>query len=122
MSSDEPGRLGPIPPQAPRGGIGSKLKAAAIDFGPVHRHRDFRLLFIGQSVTFLGSAVTYVAIPYQTYQLTHSSLLVGLLGAVELVPLLTSALIGGALADASTAAGWCSCASSPLPCCRACCS
>ncbi len=72
----------------------------SIDFGPVRRHRDFRLLFIGQSVTYLGSAVTYVAIPYQAYQLTHSSLVVGLLGAVELVPLLTSALIGGALADA----------------------
>ncbi len=44
--------------------------------------------------------VTYVALPYQTYQLTHSSLVVGLLGLAELAPLLIAALVGGALADA----------------------
>jgi MFS family permease len=48
----------------------------------------------------LGSMVTYVAIPYQAYQLTHSSLVVGLLSAVEFVPLLVVPLVGGALADA----------------------
>ena len=44
--------------------------------------------------------VTYVAIPYQVYELTGSSLLVGLLGLAELAPLLVTALVGGALADA----------------------
>ena len=99
MSLPEPDRLGPNPPQAPRG-FGGKLRSATLDIGPLRRHRDFRLLFIGQSVTYLGSTVTYVAIPYQTYHLTHSSLVVGLLGVVELVPLVTTALIGGAMADA----------------------
>ncbi|HYT25111.1 MAG TPA: MFS transporter, partial [Actinomycetota bacterium] len=42
----------------------------------------------------------YVAIPYQLFQLTRSSLAVGLLGIVELAPLLATALLGGALADA----------------------
>jgi MFS family permease len=42
---------------------------------------------------------TYVALPYQAYQLSGSSLVVGSLAAVELVPLLTAALLGGALAD-----------------------
>jgi len=64
------------------------------------RHRDFRLLFTGQAVSFLGSMVTYVAIPYQVYRLSGSSLVVGLLGLVELVPLLGTAFVGGALADA----------------------
>ena len=44
--------------------------------------------------------VTYVAIPYQAYHLTHSSLVVGLLSLVEFVPLLVMPLVGGALADA----------------------
>jgi len=51
-------------------------------------------------VTFLGTMVTYVALPYQMYTLTHSSLAVGLLGLAELLPLLATAFIGGALADA----------------------
>lgn len=43
--------------------------------------------------------VTYVALPYQTYRLTGSSLAVGLLGLAELVPLLVAAFVGGVLAD-----------------------
>ena len=44
--------------------------------------------------------ITYVAIPYQVYALTGSTVVVGLLGLAELAPLLVTALIGGALADA----------------------
>src|SRR5436189_129805 len=40
-----------------------------------------------------------VALPYQVYVQTGSPLLTGLLGAAELVPLVTLALVGGALAD-----------------------
>jgi MFS family permease len=71
-----------------------------LDISPLRRHRDFRLLFIGQFVSFFGSMITYVAVPYQLYKLTGSSLAVGLLGTVQLVPLLLSALWGGAYADA----------------------
>ena len=76
------------------------LRMATVDLGPLRRHRDFRLLFAGQAVSFAGTMITYVAIPYQVFQLTRSSLMVGLLGAVELAPLLATALLGGALADA----------------------
>ena len=69
-----------------------------MDLTPL-RHRDYRLLFIAQFVSFLGSMITYVALPYQVYRATGSSLSVGLLGAAELVPLLATAFIGGALAD-----------------------
>src|SRR4051812_37611549 len=71
-----------------------------IDLGPLRRMRDFRLLFIGQFVSVFGSMITYVAVPYQVYALTHSSLMVGLLGTVQLVPLLLFGLWGGAYADA----------------------
>jgi MFS family permease len=71
-----------------------------MDFGPLVRHRDYRWLFAAQFVSFMGSMVTYVALPYQVYRLTGSSFAVGLLGLAELVPLLTTAFIGGAVADA----------------------
>ena len=75
-------------------------RALAFDLTPLRISRDFRLLYIGQAVSFFGSMVTYVAVPYQMFTLTHSTLAVGLLGAVELVPMLGMALVGGALADA----------------------
>jgi len=71
-----------------------------IDLGPLRRKRDFRLLFTGQFVSVFGSMITYVAVPYQVYALTRSSLMVGLLGTVQLVPLLLFGLWGGAYADA----------------------
>src|SRR5215213_9724000 len=55
---------------------------------------------IGQGVSLLGSAVTLVAIPVQMYDLTGSTVAVGLLGIAEFVPILALALLGGALADA----------------------
>ena len=76
------------------------LRLAVVDVGPLRRHRDFRLLLFGRGVSFLGSMVTYVAIPYQVFHLSGSSLLVGLLGLAELGPLLLTAFLGGALADA----------------------
>ena len=76
------------------------LRAIAIDVGPLRRYRDFRLLYIGQAVSLAGSMITYVAIPFEVYELTGSTLMVGLLGLAELVPLLATALLGGAMADA----------------------
>jgi hypothetical protein len=71
-----------------------------IDVSPLSRNRDFRLVYIGQTVSAFGSFLTYVALPVQIYGLTKSSASVGLLSAVELVPLALAALWGGALADA----------------------
>ena len=76
------------------------VRALALDVGPLRRHREFRLLYTGQAVSFAGSMITYVAIPFQVYELTRSTLVVGLLGLAELAPLLVTALVGGALADA----------------------
>jgi MFS family permease len=70
-----------------------------MDLRPL-RHRDYRLLFSAQVVSAMGSMVTYAALPYHMYQLTRSSLAVGLLGLFELIALLSTAFIGGALADA----------------------
>jgi MFS family permease len=78
----------------------SWLRLATVELAPLRHHRDFRLLSVGQMVSLTGSMITYVAIPFQVYQLTRSSLMVGLLGVAELAPLLVTGLLGGALADA----------------------
>jgi len=70
-----------------------------IDISPLRRHRDFRLLFTGQLISFLGSMVSYMAVPYQVYQLTRSNAVVGALGIAQLVPVLLFGLLGGAYAD-----------------------
>jgi MFS family permease len=80
--------------------LAALVRRVAFDVRPLRVSRDYRLVYIGQSVSFLGSMVTYVAVPFQMYALTHSTLAVGLLGAAELGPLLATALVGGALADA----------------------
>ena len=66
----------------------------------LRRSREFRLLFTGQTMSFAGSMITYVAMPYQAYRLSGSSLVVGLLSVTELVPMVAAALLGGVLADA----------------------
>jgi MFS family permease len=95
----EAGRLGPAPP-IPESGPKRLVRMATIDFGPLRRHRDYRLLWIGRAVSLFGSEITYVAIPYQVYAITGSVAVVGLISLVELAPLLASAVLGGAFADA----------------------
>lgn len=63
------------------------------------RNRNFTLLYIGQFVSFLGTMITGVALPYQIYMETRSTLMVGLLSLCQLLPLLVTALIGGVFAD-----------------------
>jgi MFS family permease len=77
----------------------SFLSWLAIDFSPLKTSRDYRLLFAGQFISSFGSAISYVVLPWQMYQLTKSSFAVGMLGVVEVVPMFLMAFIGGALAD-----------------------
>jgi MFS family permease len=70
-----------------------------IDLTPLRTSRDFRLLFWAGTVFYLGGMVSYVALPYQVYQLTGSNFAVGAIALVELVPLVVFGLYGGALAD-----------------------
>ena len=84
------------------------------DLTALRESRDLRRVVLGNVVSNLGTQATLVALPYQLYVETHSPLLVGLLGAVEFVPLISASLIGGAIADrmdrrklcCSTRSGW----------------
>lgn len=69
------------------------------DLSIFRRNPNFTFLFIGQFVSFFGSMITSVALPYQIYVETHSILMVGLLSLVQLLPILVTALIGGVFAD-----------------------
>jgi len=71
-----------------------------VDVSPLRRHRHFRRLWAGQVVSGMGTQLTLVAVSFQAYSLTRSTLVVGLIGLVQLLPLLAGALWGGTLADA----------------------
>lgn len=70
-----------------------------VDITPLRESRDFRFILLSGLVTYLGSMITYVALPFQVAQLTGSFVAVGLIGLAELVPLVIFGLYGGALAD-----------------------
>jgi MFS family permease len=71
----------------------------AIDFSPLKRYPDFRRLWLSGLISYFGSMFTYVALPFQVKQLTGSYLAVGLIGLVEIIPLVVFGLYGGVLAD-----------------------
>jgi predicted MFS family arabinose efflux permease len=83
----------------PRDGLTGRLRAAAVDLGPLRRHRHFRRLWVGQLISGVGRQITVVALPFQIYSLTGSTLAVGLLGVAQVVPLMSTSLLGGAISD-----------------------
>src|SRR5580693_108392 len=71
-----------------------------IDLTPLRRSRDLRHLVSGELVSTLGTQLTTVAVPYQVYQLTRSSLDVGLVSITQLFPLIAGSLLAGSVVDA----------------------
>ena len=71
----------------------------SIDLTPLKKYPDFRNLWAAGLVSYLGSMITYVAIPFQIKEITNSYLAVGIVGAIELLPLIVFGLYGGVLAD-----------------------
>src|SRR5882762_355963 len=63
------------------------------------RHRDFRLLWMGQIVSVTGSQMQLAAINWHIYLLTRSALALGLVGACRAVPIILCSLAGGVVAD-----------------------
>lgn len=77
----------------------ASLRGLLVDWRPLRESRDFRHLWLGQLVSMVGVQIVVVAVPYQVYLLTHSSLAVGILGIFQAVPLVIAGLYGGTLAD-----------------------
>ena len=68
------------------------------DFGPAREHPAFRRLLVGGLLSALGGSMTSFAVVLQIWDLSHSSLAVGLLG-LTFVPVLAVGLLGGSIAD-----------------------
>jgi len=77
---------------------GTWLARMLPDFGPARDHPAYRRLLAGGQLSMLGGAMTSFAVVLQIWDLTRSSLAVGLLG-LTFVPVLVVGLLGGAIAD-----------------------
>jgi MFS family permease len=71
-----------------------------LDLTPLRRSRDYRALVTGLGISVLGNQLTTVAVPFQVYAITRSSLVVGLVSLTQLFPLIFGSLLGGSLVDA----------------------
>src|SRR5690606_39090203 len=80
-------------------GVQERLRRVALDTRPLS-FAPYRRLLVGQGVSFIGFQLTAVAVSGQVYAISGSSLWVGMLGPVSLVPLVVFGLWGGAFADA----------------------
>ena len=63
------------------------------------RHRNFRLFWFGQMISLIGTWMQSIGQAWLVLTLTHSALLLGVVGALQFLPVLILALFGGVLAD-----------------------
>ena len=89
------------PPHDPHArGFLARARDHLVDLTPLKLSRDFRRLFVGRSISDFGDEVVMVVVPFQVYEITGSTLAVGLIGLAELVPVFVFPIVGGAFADA----------------------
>jgi MFS family permease len=71
-----------------------------VDTRPLRSHPAFRRLWVGTTASSFSGQIAVVAVLYQVWELTHSSVWVGAIGVATAVPTIVFGLAGGALADA----------------------
>ncbi|MEU3263477.1 MFS transporter [Streptomyces bacillaris] len=69
------------------------------DLTPLRAYPDYRRLWFGNTVSWIGQGMTALAVSLQVYDITGSAFSVGLIGFCSLVPLVVFGLYGGAVAD-----------------------
>jgi MFS family permease len=79
--------------------VRGRLRAFAVDIGPLRASRDFRLLWFGEMISQTGSQVTTVALFVQVDQLTHSAAAVGFIGLAQLLPMIVASVLIGPVID-----------------------
>src|SRR5262245_55858983 len=79
--------------QMERAGIRLQLLLRAL------HHRNYRLFFIGQGVSLIGTWMQQVAMSWLVYRLTNSTLLLGVVGFAGQIPTFLFASFAGVLAD-----------------------
>src|SRR5437899_5250853 len=63
------------------------------------RHRNFRLFWFGQMISLMGTWMQTIGQAWLVLQLTHSAWLLGVVGALQFLPVMLLSLFGGVLAD-----------------------
>lgn len=92
---------GTAPRAAPPTGTPPRVGRRRIiaDLTPLRTSADYRRLWIGNTISWTGQAMTALAVSLQVYDITRSSFAVGLVGLFTLVPLVVFGLYGGAVSD-----------------------
>lgn len=76
-----------------------RFSAALVDISPLRESLAYRALWFGQMISLLGSNMRLVAVAWQVFDLTGSTVAVGMVGLVEVVPLIAVSIIGGTFVD-----------------------
>src|SRR5918996_221891 len=98
MVDDRDDAPAPLPSRLTR--AGARIRGLALDLTPLRESREFRLLWLGEVVSHTGRHITVVALPFQVYNQTRSALAVGMIGLVQVAPLIVCSIVGGVVADA----------------------
>jgi MFS family permease len=86
--------------QPDQAGTATRARRLFVDLTPLKVSRPYRRLWVGASLSGIGTQLTTVAVGIQVYDLTGSTFRVGLVGAFAVVPLVTLGLYGGSIVDA----------------------
>src|SRR5579863_126360 len=63
------------------------------------RHRNFQLFFGGQIISLIGTWMQSVALSWLVYRMTHSSLMLGVVGFASQIPIFLLSPVAGTIAD-----------------------
>jgi MFS family permease len=77
-----------------------RVGALLVDVTPLRVSRGYRWLYAGQVGAQLSRQILVVAVPYEVFVLTGSSFMVGLVGLVQIAPLIVCSILGGTAVDA----------------------
>jgi MFS family permease len=75
------------------------LRELTLDLEPLRASRDFRYMWLGATISSIGTQFTRVSVPYLVYHRTGSLLALGVISGITMLPMLVCSVIGGAIAD-----------------------
>ena len=99
VESLHPDREAGSGPKLPAGGPGAGPRTRLGSLAAPLAFREFRLLFLGQAVSLVGSGAAPVALSFALLQATGSVAVIGYALTAQIVPVLAFLLIGGVWAD-----------------------
>lgn len=77
-----------------------KARSLVLDTSPLRESVPYRALWVGQLVSQFGTQMRFVAVAFQVFAISGSTVAVGLVSLVEVLPIMIFSVVGGAMADA----------------------